>query len=119
MSSAANITSPRSVAVIGAGLGGLTLALALKKYGIESKLYELRTPEYDFGGAIMLSPNALRVLDKVGAYERVRSVGYNFDTLTFMNDSDYSVTGKYYFGHKERYGYDALRIYRNVLIAEL
>lgn len=119
MSPAHKATSPSSVTIIGAGLGGLTLVLALKKNGIGSKLYELRNPDYDFGGAIMLSPNALRVLDNVGAYERIRVKGFNFDTLSFLNDSDYAETGKYYFGNKERYGYQALRIYRNVLIAEL
>ncbi|KAF2246390.1 FAD/NAD(P)-binding domain-containing protein [Trematosphaeria pertusa] len=119
MSSTTTSIPPKSVTIIGAGLGGLTLALALKKNGIESKLYELRDPSYDFGGALMLSPNALRMQDHLGAYERIRTKGYNFDTLTFMNDSDHKEIGKYYFGNKERYGYQALRIYRNVLIAEL
>jgi 2-polyprenyl-6-methoxyphenol hydroxylase-like FAD-dependent oxidoreductase len=110
---------PFSVAIIGAGLGGLTLALALKQQGINATMYELRQPDYDFGGAIMLSPNALRVLDNLKAYERLQTLGYNFDTLTFMNDADYSKQGEYYFGQKEKYGYHALRIHRSVLIKEL
>lgn len=117
--SSSGLSSPHRVTIIGAGLGGLTLALALNKYGIRPKLFELRTPDYDFGGAIMLSPNALRVLDILGAYERVRSKGFNFETLTFKTDHDHKTTGKYYFGHEDMYGYKALRIYRTVLIAEL
>lgn len=110
---------PRCVTIIGAGLGGLTLALALQKYGIQSKFYELRRPDYDFGGAIMLSPNALRVIDKLGVYDRICGLGYNFETMDFRTDHDHKVVGTYYFGHESLYGYKALRIYRSVLIAEL
>jgi 2-polyprenyl-6-methoxyphenol hydroxylase-like FAD-dependent oxidoreductase len=118
----ASTPSISSLAIIGAGLGGLTLALALKKYNITSQLFEMRDPSYDVGGAIMLSPNALRVLDNLGVYERIRNKGYNFETLTFKEDNEesgYKTTGKYLFGHEEMYGFKALRIYRSVLIAEL
>lgn len=67
----------------------------------------------------MLSPNALRVLDSVGAYERLRSKGFNFDIMTFMTDVDHKPTGTYYFGHEGLYGYKALRIHRSVIISEL
>ena len=119
MASASLTQPPRSVAIIGAGLGGLTLALSLNRFGINPKLYELRTPDYDFGGAIMLSPNALRILDKLGVYERVKSKGYSFENLTFTKDHTHENTGVYHFGQKEKYGYQALRIYRKDLIAEM
>lgn len=107
------------IALIGAGLGGLTLAIALKQIGINVKIYELRGPDYDFGGAIMLSPNALRVLDALHVYERIRNKGYNFETLVFKTDKTFDYIGTYFFGEEKQYGYKALRIYRNVLIAEL
>jgi 2-polyprenyl-6-methoxyphenol hydroxylase-like FAD-dependent oxidoreductase len=113
---------PKSVAIIGAGLGGLVLALSLQKYGISTRIYEMRDPGaegFDIGGAIMLSPNSLRVLDSLDMYKVLRTKGYNFETLTFKTDVDFKTTGTYFFGQEELYGYKALRIYRRELVIEL
>ena len=66
----------------------------------------------------MLSPNALRVLDAIGVYERIRNKGFHFETLTFKNEHD-QTTDVYYFGHEHLYGYKAFRVYRQILIDEL
>lgn len=66
----------------------------------------------------MLSPNALRVLNSLGVYERIRSKGYNFSDIAFKNE-DEETTDLYPLGDKHRYGYEALRIYRQVLLDEL
>lgn len=66
----------------------------------------------------MLSPNALRVLDALGVYERIRNKGYNFEILTFKDEAG-QTTDLYYFGHEKLYGYKALRVYRQVLVDEL
>ena len=66
----------------------------------------------------MLSPNALRVLDAVGVYERIRNKGFHFETLAFNNEH-HETTDVYYFGHEQLYGYKALRVYRQILIDEL
>ena len=112
-------SSPHNqVAIIGAGLSGLSFALSLHKLGIPSTIWEVRSSDFVQGGAIMLSPNALRVLDAIGVYERIRNKGFHFETLTFKDDHD-ETTDVYYFGHEQLYGYKAFRVYRQILIDEL
>ncbi|CAH0043197.1 unnamed protein product [Clonostachys rhizophaga] len=109
---------PEQVAIAGAGLAGLTLALALHDLNIPSTVYEARSEDFDQGGGVVLSPNALRVLDSVGAYSRIRDKALQFDVLTFT-DGENKVTDEYYFGSKELYGYKAIRIMRKELLDEL
>ncbi|MCJ1392964.1 hypothetical protein MMC18_005836 [Xylographa bjoerkii] len=113
-----NVSAPQQVAIIGAGLSGLSLALALNRAGITCTVYELRSKSYAIAGAVMLSPNGLRVLDSLGVYERIQSKGYNCEANSVKNDKG-ETTEKYYYGHAQLYGYRALRIYRQVLIDEL
>ena len=112
-------SNPKSVTIIGASVGGLMLGLTLKKYGIQPRIFELREPGYSIGGAVSLTPNALRVLDAVGALSRIKPKGWSFETMTFMTDPEYEITGKLFWGRKDVYGYDGLRISRKVLVQEL
>ena len=57
---------PRRIAVIGAGIGGLTLAIALRRHGIDVAIYE-QTPELrEVGAAVALSANATRFFEQFG-----------------------------------------------------
>lgn len=55
-----------SVLVIGAGMGGLTAALALQKLGFKVKLYEQAPALGEVGAGLTISPNATRALEFVG-----------------------------------------------------
>jgi 2-polyprenyl-6-methoxyphenol hydroxylase-like FAD-dependent oxidoreductase len=66
----------------------------------------------------MLSPNALRTLDNVGLYERLRDKALEFGKLYFQNDKD-ETTDTYYFGSKSIYGCQAIRIMRKELLSKL
>lgn len=60
--------------IIGAGIGGLTTAIALQQVGIEATVYE-RAPELRAVGAgLSLWANALRALDCIGIGDAVRAI---------------------------------------------
>ncbi|UKZ78234.1 hypothetical protein TrVFT333_005970 [Trichoderma virens FT-333] len=103
------------VAIIGAGLSGLTLALALHRQNIPCILYESREASLDIGGAIMLSPNALKILDALGIYGKIAPLGYHFEELYFHSDDNKPVD-TFEFGSQTKHAYKALRIYRYELI---
>ncbi len=54
------------VVIIGAGIGGLTAALALKQKGVEVDVYERSAVLTDVGAGISLWPNALKALYQLG-----------------------------------------------------
>ena len=103
------------VAIVGAGLAGLGAALSLHAQGVSSVIYEAATAEHRFAGAIMLSPNALQILDKLGIYKQIVSEGWEFETVKFVEVSG-EITDQQYLGSKEAFGYKALRIYRNTIL---
>ena len=57
--------------IAGAGIAGLTAALALAKAGVEGIVFERAATREDFGAGLQLSPNATRVLKKLGVLEAV------------------------------------------------
>lgn len=107
--------STDEVAIIGAGLSGLSLSVALHQQGIKATIYESRPAPLNIGGAVMLSPNALKVLDALEVYKDVRGRGYNFDLLEMVKTTG-ELLERYEFGGVEKYGYHANRIYRYELI---
>ncbi|MDX2221605.1 MAG: FAD-dependent oxidoreductase [Rhodospirillaceae bacterium] len=63
------------VAVIGAGIGGLTAALALQRAGRSVAVFEQADRFGEVGAGIMLTPNASRVLIDLGLGERLADHG--------------------------------------------
>ena len=63
------------VAVIGAGLGGPATAALLQRAGYEVKVYE-QTPSFSrIGAGINLSPNVMRILDRIGVCRPLQRAG--------------------------------------------
>nr|WP_272210717.1 FAD-dependent monooxygenase [Marinicella sp. W31]MDC2876626.1 FAD-dependent monooxygenase [Marinicella sp. W31] len=58
-------------AIIGAGISGLTAALALARNGISSEIFEQAEALTEVGAGLQISPNASRCLAKVGVLARL------------------------------------------------
>jgi salicylate hydroxylase len=74
--------SPR-VALIGAGIGGLTAAIALRQRGIEVALYEQASALTELGAGLQLGPNAVKVYRALGLQDELRAIaGEPIQSLT-------------------------------------
>jgi salicylate hydroxylase/6-hydroxynicotinate 3-monooxygenase len=65
-----------SLAIVGAGMGGLTAAAALYQRGFDVTVYEQAAQFVRLGAGIQMSPNAMRVLRGIGLEARIRAVAF-------------------------------------------
>jgi salicylate hydroxylase/6-hydroxynicotinate 3-monooxygenase len=65
-----------AVAIVGAGIAGLTAAAALGKIGLGPQIYEQAEAFARIGAGIQLNPNAMKVLRGLGLEQRIRRVGF-------------------------------------------
>jgi salicylate hydroxylase len=64
-----------SIAVIGGGIGGLAAALSLLKAGFDVHVYERAATVRDAGAGIQISPNASRILNRLGITDESATQG--------------------------------------------
>jgi len=67
--------TPRRALIIGAGPGGLSLAIALHRVGIEATVFERVRKIGTVGGGLGVQSNALRALMRLGIGDRLISAG--------------------------------------------
>ena len=73
------------IAIIGGGIGGLTVALALKEFGFEAEVYEQAPALLDVGAAIALWPNAMRVIERLGLGEMIGAHGGEMKEIRWLD----------------------------------
>jgi salicylate hydroxylase len=67
--------------VVGAGIGGLTAALALRAAGLDVTVYEQADALREVGAGIQLAPNATRLLHRLGLAAARARVGVRPDAI--------------------------------------
>ncbi|TFF25276.1 hypothetical protein E3C22_07845 [Jiella endophytica] len=76
--------SPR-IAIVGAGIAGLTAALCLARLGLGTTIFERAERLEEVGAGLQLSPNALSVMERLGLLPALRKVGVEADRIELLN----------------------------------
>ncbi|MBJ8551861.1 FAD-dependent urate hydroxylase HpxO [Acinetobacter bereziniae] len=73
------------ITIIGAGMGGLTAGIALKKFGHTVTIYEQTEQIRAVGAAISLWSNGVKCLNYLGLTEQIAKLGGQMDHLAYFD----------------------------------
>lgn len=108
-----------TVAICGAGLAGLGLALALHSHGIKCTIFEaVETPERAARGSLQIAPNGQVVLDKYGVWTDLSKSSKFYHNARIMKN-DGTLMNEIMLGDKDTFGYESMRVVRRTLVAKL
>lgn len=71
----------RTFVIVGAGVAGLTLALSLAKFGATVIVLERNTRIQEFGAGLQISPNARRILDRLGLHRQISARSFEPEAI--------------------------------------
>lgn len=77
--------SNKNINIIGAGIGGLTSALTLRKAGFQSHIFERAQSIEPLGAGIILASNAMQVMRYLGLSERLAKKGHPLDKMKIVD----------------------------------
>jgi len=105
------------IAVVGAGLGGLTVAGFLQRAGFRVKVYEQAPAFSRIGAGIILSANAMKVLRRLGVEDELVETGIKPECYISRAWDTGETMYEIYFdkASEERYGGPYLNIHRGDL----
>jgi salicylate hydroxylase len=102
------------IAVIGAGVAGLTLAAALVRRGLASVIFEQATGLTEIGAGVQIAPNASRLLHRLGLAARLDEVAVRPAATEFRRWDDGRLIARTVLGAEceRRYGAPYYTIHR-------
>ena len=98
--------------IIGAGIGGLTTALAFEKNGIDYHIFEKASELSEVGAGIWLAPNALQVLEHLGVLDAVKAKGNSIDRITLGKADLNPISDNFQDNIKKQFGFSTIAIHR-------
>ena len=104
------------IAIIGAGIGGLTTALAFEKLGIDYHIFEKTPIIKPVGAGIWLAPNALQVYDWLGVYDALQDCGNSIDRITIGTQDLEPLSDMQQQEVQDTFGYTTISIHRAALL---
>ena len=109
------------IAVVGAGIGGLTATAFLLRDGHDVHVFESASSLGDVGAGIQVSPNGVRILDDLGALDDLNRIGVRPSRIVIRRWDDDRELNVMPLGEtaEERWGHPYFNVYRPDLISLL
>lgn len=111
------------VSIIGAGIGGLTLAIALQKKGVEVEIFEAASAFGKVGAGIVLAINAMQVYRRLGLDQQLQAKGNCLKKMAITNAQLKIMAGNEMAYFEEKHSLSNVAIHRatlhEVLLSEL
>lgn len=107
--------------VVGGGVAGLAAAIMLRSIGVAVDVYEQSDAIREIGAGIMLTPNAVRILDRMGLDEEIRGRACAATAHAFLRWKDGAriIWDEYSPEFAARFGSASLSIHRGELVGIL
>ncbi len=114
------MTTQEPFVIAGGGVGGLTAALALAQIGVPSLLFERATAFREVGAGLQLSPNACRVLRRLGVLDALMEQAVQPRYVRLRRGSDGAELARVPLDDAEkRWGAPYIAVHRADLLAAL
>jgi 2-polyprenyl-6-methoxyphenol hydroxylase-like FAD-dependent oxidoreductase len=84
------MSSIKKVLIVGGGLGGLSLGIALRKANIEAEIVEIHKEFNVYGVGIIQQANALRALDAIGVADEAMRRGSPYGKVKMCAPTGFS-----------------------------
>ena len=89
------MSSIKNVLIVGGGIGGISLGIALRRVGIDAEIVELQSEFNVYGVGIIQLGNAIRALDAIGVAEETLKRGHPYGMVKMCapNGFQFAETG--------------------------
>ena len=108
-----NTSKQERIAIIGAGLGGLACAIALRKQGYNVQVYEKAQDFRPVGGGLGLLPNGLKCLDAIepGIVEDIKNSGCQVRQSVLKNTAGETIRTSPSNRLEDKYGFPLITVW--------
>jgi salicylate hydroxylase len=102
------------VAIIGGGIGGLCAAHCMRAEGVEATVYEQARELREVGAGLRITPNATRILERLGLAQALASCAVRTEKLVYRRWQDGRILASQELGERiqSRYGAPYYHLHR-------